>query len=93
MNKLQIKISVYIYGFMKLLLGIITPFATLFIAYKTVNRHNLITVFCLILIWIVITIIVGIIANYLYDEIRYRFKKFDDFLYEIENYIENKKYK
>lgn len=92
MNKLQIKISVYIYGFIKILLELITPFATFFIAYKIVNPHNFITVLLSILIWIAITFIIAITANYLYNEIRYRFKKIDDFLYEIENYIENKKY-
>jgi predicted PurR-regulated permease PerM len=92
MDKLILKISVHIYVFAKIILGLIAPFFTCYIAYKMVNPHNFITVLFLILIWIVITLIVAIIASYLYNEIRYRFKKIDDFLYEIENYIENQKY-
>ena len=93
MNNLLLKILVHIYVFTKIILGFITPLFTGYIAYKIVNPNNFITVLFLILIWIVITLIVAFIANYLYNEIRYRFKKIDNILYEIENYIENQKYK
>lgn len=92
MDKQTLKISVHIYVFIKIILGLIAPFFTAYIAYKLVNPYNFITAIFLILIWIVITLIVAFMANYLYNEIRSRFKKIDDFLYEIENYIENQKY-
>jgi|GEM_PF-2065832 membrane protein YdbS with pleckstrin-like domain len=92
MNKLSLKISVYIYVFISIILGLISPFTTGLIAYKVVNPHNVFTIILFIIVWFVISFIVLIIAKYLYEGIRYRFTKIDNYLYEIENYIENQKY-
>ena len=93
MNKLILKISVHIYVFIAIILGLLSPFTTGFISYKIVNPYNFFTIILFIIVWFIISFIVLMIAKYLYEEIRYRFKKIDNILYEIENYIENQKYK
>lgn len=93
MDKLILKISVHIYVFTKIILGLIAPFFTCYIAYKLVKPNNVFTVILLIIVWFIISFILIIIAKYLYEGIRRRFIKIDDYLYTIENYIENQKYK
>lgn len=93
MNKLLLKISVYIYVFTTIILGLISPFITGLIAYKIVNPHNVFSVIFSIIVWFILSFILVIIAKYLYEGIRRRFTKIDDYLYAIENYIENQKYK
>jgi uncharacterized membrane protein len=92
MSKLSVKISVYIYIFTAIILGILSPFTTALISYKIVNPDNFFTIILFVIVWFIISFIVLMIDKYLYKEIRYRIKKIDDLLCEIENYIENQKY-
>lgn len=90
MSKLSLKVFVYTYVFIKMSLGLIAPFATGYIAYKIVNPNNFLWVIIFIVVWIVLSFITIIIAKYLYEEIRYRFKRMDNLIYEIEDYIKYK---
>lgn len=91
MGKLSLKIFVYIYVFITIIIDAINPFLTGFISYKIVNPYNFFSVVMFIIVWFIISFIVLIIAKYLYKQIRLKFKKFDDLLFKIENYIENQK--
>lgn len=92
MDKQILKISVHIYVFIKIILGLIAPFFTGYIAYELVKPNNILTVILFIIVWFIVSFILVIIAKYLYEGIRRRFEKIDNYLYEIENYIENQKY-
>lgn len=89
MSKFSLKISVYIYGAITIILGILAPFFTGYLAFKVVNPHNIISTILFIFLWFVFAGALLLISKYLYKEIRYRFKKIDNYIYEIENYIEN----
>lgn len=92
MDKQIIKISVRIYVFIKIILGLIAPFFSSYIAYELVKPNNILTVILFIIVWFIVSFILIIIAKYLHEGIRCRFEKIDNYLNEIENYIENQKY-
>ncbi len=93
MSKLSLKISVNIYVAIIIILGILAPFFTGYLAFKVVNPHNIIGTILFIFLWFVFAFVLIFISKYFYEEIRYRFKKIDNYLYEIEKYIENQKYR
>ena len=93
MNKLLLKISVYIYVLITIILGFISPILIGIFVYQFIKPNNYIIGALFVIVWIIMCFIVVIVAKYFYDKIRYRFKKIDNYIYEIENYIENQKYK
>lgn len=65
MDKQTLKISVHIYVFIKIILGLIAPFFTGYIAYQSVKPNNALTVILFIIVWFIVSFILIIIAKYL----------------------------
>jgi ABC-type sugar transport system permease subunit len=93
MSKLSLKILVHVYVAIAIILGLFAPFLTAYLAFKIINPSNVISTIFFVFLWFVFAFVLILISKYLYEEIRYRFKKIDNYLYEIENYIENQKYR